>query len=122
MSYPIDMQLELLLSENTHRAAVKRGMIRGTLYWRKVFTATEQEMALYLNSHPVPGVDYLVSNYRISPYQEMTNGPKWKHERGKYIIGMLEHGFFEPQAEAISEQDFRNKWIAFLVTKLGLSA
>ncbi len=119
MSHSVDTQLDVLFSGNAYAAAVAHGFIRqgDALRWAEVFTATQRDALRYLDSHPIPGIDC-----RVSSYQDLTDGPKWRHEDGKYIIGWLERGFFEPQTSASSEQEFRTKWAAFLVQLLGLAA
>lgn len=41
------------------------------MMWSKVFSITQRDVQMYLQTHPVPGI-----NSQISRYQDLRDGPK----------------------------------------------
>lgn len=120
MAPSAEEQVDVLLNGDPYAWAVSHGYIEKgePMMWSKIFTITQRDVRLYLQSHPVPGIDS-----HVDQYQDLKDGPKWQlSEDGSFVIGWRERGVFSSESVARSEDEFRTAWTSFLVRTLGLPA
>ena len=114
-----DSKIQALLAGKAYEWAVENGYIRSgdSLRTSEVFQITQRDVMAYLETHPVPGLDV-----QVGRYQNVSDGPTWRHDGTSFSIGWQERGAFFPEHIASSEAELRKLWVKYLAGSFGLAA